>query len=358
MHTIRHTLPEILDLGPNATSAKSDTIPYPPETRNHSYHGGVGMGRPIEMKSSFLRAAGRFAAIAGIITAFTSLASPQTPKAPAPPQKCLMWKAVSGTNVVYLLGSIHLGSKKMYPLPKPIEDAYSRSKVLVVEVDITKVDTAEAMSFVSEKGMYQGGDTLWKHLSPETTGKVKAFGAKYGMDDSVLGMLKPWLVSVELEVLPMQKAGMDLKLGIDKYFLDRASSPKTPKTVVQLETADFQLKLLSSLPENLSDEYLSYSLGESSNSLEEDSKLEKLWIAGDAKALNDAMPKYPEHLVSLMRSIREDRNPHMADVAEKYLKGGGPCFFVVGAAHLVGSEGVIALLQQRGYTVFQVSSNP
>jgi len=45
-------------------------------------------------------------------------------------------------------------------------------------------------------------------------------------------------------------------------------------------------------------------------------------------------------------------------VAEKYLKtGGGPCFFVVGAAHMVGPDGVVAILQKRGYTVTRVEGN-
>lgn len=152
----------------------------------------------------------------------------------------------------------------------------------------------------------------------------------------------------------MQKAGMNLNLGIDKYFLDRAPSSKPPKRIEQLETAEFQLNLLSSMPESLSDEFLSNSLGESSQAVKDDTKLEKLWIDGDAEALNAALPKSPPHLAKIMRALREDRNPHMADVAEKYLKSGGPCFFVVGAAHLIGDEGVIALLKKRGYSVFQV----
>ena len=315
------------------------------------------MERTIHMKAFSSRTFGRLPALLGMLLSSAAFAVPQTLATSSAPKKCLMWKAVNGNNVVYLLGSIHLGSKKMYPLPKPIEEAYSKSKVLVVEVNIDKADQSEAMSFVTANGMYKGEDNLWKHLSPQTVDKVKNFCKKYEMNPSMLGMFKPWLASVELEVLPMQKAGMDLTLGIDKYFLDRASSPNTPKPIEQLEDANFQLKLLSSLPEELSDDYMSFMLGESTSAVVEDSKLEKLWMNGDAGALDAAISKNPPKLTKLMRSIREDRNPHMADVAEKYLKGKGPCFFVVGAAHLIGKEGVIALLQKRGYSVFQVSAD-
>ena len=56
--------------------------------------------------------------------------------ASAPPKKALFWKASSASNVIYLLGSIHLGSKSMYPLPQKIEDAFEKSAVLLVEVTL------------------------------------------------------------------------------------------------------------------------------------------------------------------------------------------------------------------------------
>ena len=63
--------------------------------------------------------------------------------APAPAKKAMFWKVSSADNVAWLLGSIHLGSKSMYPLPKEIEDAFERSTALLVEIDINHVDLAE-----------------------------------------------------------------------------------------------------------------------------------------------------------------------------------------------------------------------
>ena len=65
------------------------------------------------------------------------------PPAAAPVKKAMFWKVSSADNVAYLLGSIHLGSKDMYPLAKEIEDAFERSAALIVEVDINHVDLRE-----------------------------------------------------------------------------------------------------------------------------------------------------------------------------------------------------------------------
>src|SRR6185312_10326344 len=122
------------------------------------------------MKSSFLRIA-RAASVAAMFTLGYAGAQ-QAPK------RCLMWRAVNGNNVVYLLGSIHIGSKDMYPLPKVVESAYARSKVLVVEVDLKKVDMTSMFAEVQEKGMYAPPDNLWKHVTPETKKHVLKFCSK------------------------------------------------------------------------------------------------------------------------------------------------------------------------------------
>ncbi|MBR4439108.1 MAG: TraB/GumN family protein, partial [Clostridia bacterium] len=53
-----------------------------------------------------------------------------------------------------------------------------------------------------------------------------------------------------------------------------------------------------------------------------------------------------EHYDKVMET---DRNVGMADAAESYIKQGLNVFFVVGAAHMGGDDGVVALLESRGY---------
>ena len=307
----------------------------------------------INMNSLFRKPNYRLLFFAGLLVTGSTLSQAQTPKPAEAPKKLLMWKAQSGSNTVYLVGSIHIGSKEMYPLPKVMDDAFKNSKVMVVEVNVNKVDQTAALQYMST-GMYQDDDNLWKHLSKPTAAKVKKFFSQHGMDETAAGKFKPWLAGIMASVLPMMSAGMQADLGIDKHFLDLAEGKKE---IVEAETADFQFKLLASVPDNLADTYLSWSVGEATKSREDDMKLERLWRQGDASAIDEVTSQYPKELEHLMRSLLQDRNPHMADIAEKYLKvGGGPCFFVVGAAHLVGKDGVVAILQKRGYHIEQLSA--
>jgi uncharacterized protein len=268
-------------------------------------------------------------------------------------KKALLWKATSGNNSLYLLGSIHVGSKDMYPLAKEIENAYAASKTLIVEVDLNKVDMQKLTMLMMSKGMYQGEDSLWDHVSPETRKKVEAFCEKYQLPVAGFARMKPWVVAITAATIPAMKAGMDPNLGVDKYFLDKAKNSDPKKDVAEIESAEWQLDLLSGFSDALQAKFLDASIDQANKSLEHAKEIQEIWLSGDAARLEAAM-KEDSGPPEITKALLQDRNPHMADIAEQYLKGKDPAFFVVGAAHLVGKDGVVAALEKRGYKVQQV----
>ncbi len=293
--------------------------------------------------------------VAGLVAA--SQLAAQKPTAPpaasaTPIRKALFWKVSSADNTAYLLGSVHLGSKEMYPLPKELEDAFEKSSALIVEVDINHVDQAKMQGFVMANGMYTGDDTLWDHISKDNRKRLEAFCEKFGLPAAAMAKMKPWMASMMVATLPMMRNGMEAGLGIDKYFLDKAE--KSRKRIVELESAEWQLKLLSSITDQMLDQYLESMIVQ--DSLAEAKKLQEAWMSGDPvrvdKLVRESMAKSPE---SLNKAMLGDRNPHMADIAEQFLKGKEQGFLVAGAAHMVGKDGVVELLRQRGYKVEQVT---
>jgi uncharacterized protein YbaP (TraB family) len=274
--------------------------------------------------------------------------------APAGVRKGFFWKATSGGNTVYLLGSIHLGTKDMYPLPKEIEDAFAVSSTLIVEADINKVDKEKMQAMMLSKGTYAGDDSLWDHVSPETRKLVEQFCEKYHLPVSGFAKMRPWVVAIAVAVIPMVKAGGDPNLGIDKYFLDKAGQGGEKKTVVEIESAEWQVNLLSGFSEGVQGKFLASALEQSGNSPENFKKLVDLWMSGDASGV-DAIIGDGSDLPEIRKPMLQDRNPHMADVAEQYLKKNVQAFLVVGAAHMVGEDGVVALLEKRGYKIQQVA---
>jgi hypothetical protein len=84
-------------------------------------------------------------------------------------------------------------------------------------------------------------------------------------------------------------------------------------------------------------------------------RLQQAWISGDTGQMEKIMQEQTSDAVEFAKAMVEDRNLHMADVAEQFLKGKEKAFVVVGAGHMVGQGGVVRILQKRGYRVEQVA---
>jgi uncharacterized protein YbaP (TraB family) len=274
--------------------------------------------------------------------------SPYKPGSPL-----LMWKISSRTNSAYLLGSVHLGDKSLYPLPSVMENAFTSASVLIVEVDITKVDQFQMAQLMATVGTYPEGDDLFKHLTPETRAKLNAFLGAYGMPPELFARMRPWILGTALQMLPMMKDGLNPNEGIDLYFLNKAGN----KRVEQLEDAEWQIKLLADMPDKLADPWLQSAITQAEDSKNRWTKFATYWREGAADKIDELttstnMGNTAEEK-AFERRLREDRNLHMTDRLEKCLSSSESCFMVVGAAHVVGREGIVKQLQARGYHVEQ-----
>jgi uncharacterized protein YbaP (TraB family) len=288
-----------------------------------------------------------------LFCAFISVAAFTQSSVYKPGAPVLMWKISSKTNSAYLLGSVHLGDKSFYPLPSVIENAFAASSLLIVEVDTRKMNPLEMQQMMATSGTYPLGDDLSKHVAPETMAKLNAFLASYGMPPALFARYRPWMAGLTVSMLPMIKAGLNPNQGIDMYFLNKAGD----KPVEQLEDAAWQVKLLSSVPDRDSDKFLLSSIAQAEHSEETWTKLAKFWSEGAGDKI-DALTTAQEanddaDEKALSRRLREDRNPHMTDRLEKCLHSSESCFMIVGAAHAVGSEGIVKQLQLRGYRIEQ-----
>src|SRR5690606_27786821 len=83
-----------------------------------------------------------------------SHAPPEPEATPKAEPKSLLWEVSSPTAKVFLLGSIHIAKKGLYPLAPSIEDAYASSDTLVLEVYLTREAEAQAALESARLGMY------------------------------------------------------------------------------------------------------------------------------------------------------------------------------------------------------------
>ena len=262
-------------------------------------------------------------------------------------QKLFFWRVKSKVSTVYILGSIHVGTEDMFPLNEMIEMAYDASDTLVVELDPEEIDKEKIKGYLE----YPEGESLQNNISRNTYIQLLNTFAQLGVSQNKISKMKPAAVVTSLVMLKLASLGYDPEFGIDKYYLDDA---RKKKNILQLETPEQQLKLMDSLGEP----YIEYSLQDISRWDKEIKILITAWKTGNTKIVENFFERcanYPGGQKFLDTFIYQ-RNKIMAKQIEKYLKSEGRYFVVVGAAHLVGKNGIISLIKNtKKYQVVQMS---
>ena len=270
----------------------------------------------------------------------------------------MFWKVkdVKGNDKVYLLGSIHVVPDNIYPLKKEILSSFEAADFLVVEADAANIDMAKVQQMTMEKGMYKPGNDLKKNISEKLYKDLAEELKKTGMVtiDNV-GTMKPWLIALTLSQLQLMKMGLNMENGIDMHFLKLA---KDKKKILELESAAFQIELLSGFSDELQVEFLKSSVEESDKLKEKFDGMVESWKKGDAgelvKVIKEEYKDKPK-LQPIYKKLIDDRNITMTDKIEGYLndKTDKKYFVVVGAGHLVDKGGIVDLLKNKGFKVIK-----
>jgi hypothetical protein len=265
----------------------------------------------------------------------------------------LLWTVDDGgRTTAYLLGSIHVGTESLYPLPKAVQTAFTASDALAVEADIVKADLSSLSEVVAQKGLYRDGRRLNEVAPPGLWQKLERVCERYGLPTGVLAPQKPWLAYNTVTMLALRGEGYHERHGIDRHLLEQAHQRGMP--VIELEGAEAQLGLLAGLPSDVSLELLRQTTEEILAGDIPMAEMLDAWRSGDAEAVQrvveadltaDLQPVYDTLIV--------ERNRTMTRRIIDELRPQRTLFVVVGAAHMPGPSGLVRALRERGYTVEQ-----
>ena len=254
----------------------------------------------------------------------------------------VFWQVKSKSATVYLLGSIHIAREDAYPLDPVIENAFSASDYLAVECDISKVDQAEAIKMA----FYNDGTTLKDHVSKQWYDTLMVNLEREGLPAESFIMMKPFFVVTMIMVNKMELESFSASLGIDKHFLNN----KGRKPVLEVESVKEQLAIIDGFTTAQNDMFIKYSFLEGTISGDNFNELYNIWKEGNIKKLEEEMigiyDKYPG-IGDIFHILLDKRNINMVKKIEEYLSSTGTYFVVVGAAHLIGSNGIVGMLEKR-----------
>lgn len=259
-----------------------------------------------------------------------------------------IWVVKGPHATVYLFGTIH-ALKQDHPWQSAkIDAAIKDSKTLWLEIpDIDDLSSMQPM--ILELGM-DPAHPLSTKLSPDQVDKLKKAASALPGGEALLEPMKPWLAGMMLSLAPVLEAGYDPNSGVE--FSLKPEFTKANKPVKGFETAQQQIHYFADMSDKAQVDFLSSEIEDADTAADKFNELVAAWYAGDVSkidALNNAdfRDKYP----NLFQILVVKRNQNFTAQIQEMLKGDDVSFVAVGAGHLVGKDGVPAMLEKLGYKV-------
>lgn len=261
-----------------------------------------------------------------------------------------IWKISKNGKTLYLGGSIHLLRESDYPLPKEYDSAFVESDKIVFETDIEKLeDPAFAQSFIAE-GTFKDGKNLHNVLTKKNYEKLKKECAKVSLPLDMMTNFKPSIIILTLTTMKFQTMGLSAE-GIDKYY--HLKGKEANKSFDFLETVDEQKNVLLKMGEGNENNYVKHSI-KSFDDIETDfDAMVSDWRNGNTTIMNKQLKETKADYPAIYQSLLVQRNNNWMPKIQQYLTDKQIEFVIVGALHLHGKEGLLALLKAKGYTVEQ-----
>jgi uncharacterized protein YbaP (TraB family) len=209
---------------------------------------------------------------------------------------------------------------------------------------------ATVMSLLG-RAMLADGRTLDQVVAAELYAKVVARANKAGLPLVAIQRMKPWMAALALTTPTLAAAGFDAALGLDKHFFDRAKKAGLERRA--FETVAFQFDRLDQMSTADQEAMLRSTIDDLDTQLADVKAMADAWSRGETKTLEKLLLSATAGSPDVYKRLIVDRNQAWVEPVETCLKQKTSCFVVVGAAHLVGPDSLVAMLRKKGYSVEQ-----
>lgn len=286
-----------------------------------------------------------------LLAALLGLAAAPALAGANPFSRGLLWRIHGpGARESYAFGTLHAADPRLQGLPRPALQAFEASRALMLEHVADRYASARFL----EAAMYQDGRTLLADIGEEDFERVVQAMQPIGLAREFILKVKPWGVLLNLRTSrqPSGAASPDAQL--------HALARRRRMPVAQIEDVEEMVFTFDEMSPASQIALLKHFLrhGDALDALAE--RTLQLYQLGDLEGLWNAQydyarrhPEIAAHHGELMKRVVLDRNVVMAFRVQRELRR-ERTFVAVGALHLYGPRGMLALLEADGYPVARV----
>ncbi len=260
-----------------------------------------------------------------------------------------LWKVDGGTAPLWVMGSIHVATPELYPLPEAVERAFAEVQVLALE-NASGTFTADENAQLMQAMALPPGKTLWDVLSPAATQQVKATCTTFGIQPELLVTYRPIVVASLLGMAAASRDGLVGMWGIEQQLVPRAGT----RSIVRLESFADAMHLMSGIDAQAEENLLLAGLADAEPGMAK--RMYAAYRSGDRAVIEQMIEAHGKNLAPADRDSERkltvlDRNQHMTLRLQELLADKKPCFALIGVAHLVGPDSILSRLTKAGFTV-------
>jgi len=270
----------------------------------------------------------------------------QAPRQAIDPSPALWEVTGSDGQHGYLFGTIHALPDGHQWRTKVLDDAFAASDRLLVEVDLA-ANGRDISQIFARLSRTPGLPPLSQRLPAEIAGQLKQAMQKKGLSDRDFRDVESWAAALTIAQAYQEGDGRN---GSDLALLKDARG----KQIIELEGAERQLRIFDGLPESDQRDLLAAVAAEALAGDDKGRSSLESWLKGDTAALVAETTTGLLADAELREALLLGRNREWAERVDAELARGGTAFIAAGAAHMVGPDGLAALLAARGYTVKRV----
>ncbi|WP_417658321.1 TraB/GumN family protein [Pseudidiomarina sp.] len=243
----------------------------------------------------------------------------------------------------YLFGTMHMVCGVDIATPKPVLNAFERSQQLVVEVNLAEPEQQLALQ---QNVLQHPADYLEQALSNAQYLQLKSLvEEELNLPFQQVSAIRPVFLSALFLQNYLECATAPLRL--DEFFTVQAN--RTEKMIVGLESVVDQISLFDAIPLDLQVTALFELATEPNQSKQSLQQLEQAYLTGNGHEVYQLIQDQDD-FGDYQYGLLDHRNVQWFEKLPKLLASQST-FIAVGAGHLGGSNGLVALLENAGYTV-------
>lgn len=306
------------------------------------------------MIKTSLKSAAKFLGGAFVGLAVVSAASAQTDYAAIEANPAI-WSVSDEDSTVYILGTVHILPPELDWRVEAVEAAFEDAEIVYFEADVMSPDSqAQMQTLIPQLGLNAPGITLSSLISEDAKDDMATIAGRLGAEPAVLQAqmdpLQPWLASLTLALMQVQAAGYDPESGVEAQL--NLAALDAGKGFGFFETAEQQLRFFADMPIEVQTADFEVGLRQAVEEPQILTEMVQAWAAGDLSVLDELFnTEMREDSPELYQRLIVDRNIAWIPQIEAALAGSDDALVAVGAGHLPGEQGVLALLEAEGHIV-------